>query len=139
MPKLEIPPCRPAFTNRCREQPLRRPTWEFQGLSLRFAPRPAILVQSNFMPKLGFLGLGLMGYPMARNLLRAGHEVAVWSNTSAKAQKLANTEKGKFCATPKEVAENADVVFLCVGDTAMAKDVILGPRSEERRVGKECR
>jgi 3-hydroxyisobutyrate dehydrogenase-like beta-hydroxyacid dehydrogenase len=68
-----------------------------------------------------------MGYPMARNLLRAGHEVAVWSNTSAKAQKLANTEKGKFCATPKEVAENADVLFLCVGDTAMVKDVILGP------------
>jgi 3-hydroxyisobutyrate dehydrogenase/2-hydroxy-3-oxopropionate reductase len=63
---------------------------------------------------------------MARNLLRAGHEVAVWSNTSAKAQKLADTEKGKFCATPKEVAENADVLFLCVGDTQMAKDVILG-------------
>ena len=78
------------------------------------------------MPKLGFLGLGLMGYPMARNLLRAGHEVAVWSNTTAKAQKLADTEKGRFCATPKEVAENADVLFLCVGDTGMAKDVILG-------------
>jgi len=67
-----------------------------------------------------------MGYPMARNLLRAGHEVAVWSNTTAKAKKLAEGEKGKFCATPKEVAENADVVFLCVGDTGMAKDVILG-------------
>jgi len=78
------------------------------------------------MPKLGFLGLGLMGYPMARNLLRAGHEVAVWSNTSAKAQKLAGTENGKFCATPKEVAENAEVLFLCVGDTQMSKDVILG-------------
>jgi 3-hydroxyisobutyrate dehydrogenase/2-hydroxy-3-oxopropionate reductase len=63
---------------------------------------------------------------MARNLLRAGHEVAVWSNTSAKAQKLADTEKGRFCATPKEVAENADVLFLCVGDTGMAKEVILG-------------
>ncbi len=67
-----------------------------------------------------------MGYPMARNLLRAGHEVAVWSNTAAKAQKLADAEKGKFCATPKEVAENADILFLCVGDTEMAKDVILG-------------
>ena len=78
------------------------------------------------MAKLGFLGLGLMGYPMARNLLRAGHEVAVWSNTTSKAQKLADTEKGKFCATPKEVAQSADVVFLCVGDTAMANDVILG-------------
>ena len=67
-----------------------------------------------------------MGYPMARNLLRAGHEVALWSNTTAKAHKLADTEKGKFCASPKEVAGNADVLFLCVGDTGMAKDVILG-------------
>ena len=67
-----------------------------------------------------------MGYPMARNLLRAGHEVAVWSHTTAKAQKLADTEKGRFCASPKEVAENADVLFVCVGDTQMAKDAILG-------------
>jgi 3-hydroxyisobutyrate dehydrogenase/2-hydroxy-3-oxopropionate reductase len=78
------------------------------------------------MAKLGFLGLGLMGYPMARNLLRAGHEVAVWSNTSDKARKLADEEKGRFCASPKEVAANADVVFLCVGDTEMAKTVIVG-------------
>jgi 3-hydroxyisobutyrate dehydrogenase/2-hydroxy-3-oxopropionate reductase len=63
---------------------------------------------------------------MARNLLRAGHEVAVWSNTTAKAQKLADTEKAKFCATPKEVGESADVLFLCVGDTAMSREVILG-------------
>src|SRR5215475_922197 len=84
-----------------------------------------VRLQSCSMAKLGFLGLGLMGYPMARNLLRAGHEVAVWSNTSAKAQKLADTEKARFCATPKEVAENADVVFLCVGDTQMATEVIL--------------
>lgn len=67
-----------------------------------------------------------MGYPMARNLLRAGHEVAVWSNTIAKARDLADSEKGKFCATPKEAAGNADVLFVCVGDTQMARDVILG-------------
>jgi 3-hydroxyisobutyrate dehydrogenase-like beta-hydroxyacid dehydrogenase len=78
------------------------------------------------MAKLGFLGLGLMGYPMARNLLRAGHEVAVWSNTSEKARKLAADEKGTLCATPREVASLADVMFLCVGDTAMAHEVILG-------------
>src|SRR4051794_6923205 len=78
------------------------------------------------MAKLGFLGLGLMGYPMARNLLRAGHEVALWSNTTAKAQQLATEEKGRFCATPREVAANADCIFLCVGNTEMAKTVILG-------------
>jgi 3-hydroxyisobutyrate dehydrogenase-like beta-hydroxyacid dehydrogenase len=79
------------------------------------------------MAKLGFLGLGLMGYPMARNLLRAGHQVAVWSNTTEKARKLATDEKGQFCETPKQVAENADCIFLCVGDTEMAKEVLLGP------------
>jgi 3-hydroxyisobutyrate dehydrogenase/2-hydroxy-3-oxopropionate reductase len=78
------------------------------------------------MAKLGFLGLGIMGYPMARNLLRAGHEVALWSHSSAKARELAAAEKGRFCATPKEVAANADVIFLIVGDTSMSREAILG-------------
>ncbi|HLK47848.1 MAG TPA: NAD(P)-dependent oxidoreductase [Bryobacteraceae bacterium] len=78
------------------------------------------------MAKLGFLGLGLMGYPMARNLLRAGHEVALWSHSAQKARKLAADEKGKFCETPKQVGENADCIFLCVGDTLMSRQVILG-------------
>jgi len=78
------------------------------------------------MAKLGFLGLGIMGYPMARNLLRAGHEVALWSNTAAKARELAKAEKGVFCDTPKKVGAAADVIFLCVGDTAMTREVILG-------------
>src|SRR6266571_1468407 len=79
------------------------------------------------MAKLGFLGLGIMGYPMARNLLRAGHEVALWSNTAAKAQELANAEKGTFCDTPKQVAALSECTFVCVGDTAMSEEVILGP------------
>ena len=79
------------------------------------------------MAKLGFLGLGTMGYPMARNLLRAGHEVALWSHTTAKAKELATAEKGKFASTPKEVAQHAECIFICVGDTAMSEHVILGP------------
>jgi len=67
-----------------------------------------------------------MGYPMARNLMRAGHQVALWSHNTEKARELAAAEKGRFCATPREVAENADVVFLCVGDTNMSREVILG-------------
>ncbi len=68
-----------------------------------------------------------MGYPMARNLLRAGHEVAVWSHTAGKARQLAAEEKGTFCESPKQVAELAECVFLCVAETAMSKEVILGP------------
>jgi 3-hydroxyisobutyrate dehydrogenase/2-hydroxy-3-oxopropionate reductase len=81
------------------------------------------------MAKLGFLGLGLMGYPMARNLLRAGHNVAVWSKTASKAGQLASEAGAVACATPAEVAKQADVVFLCVGDTAMVEEVLLGPGS----------
>lgn len=78
------------------------------------------------MAKLGFLGLGIMGYPMARNLLRAGHEVYLWSNTGSKAEELAKAEKGHACATPREVAQNAECIFLCVGNTEMSENVILG-------------
>ncbi|MGA2134123.1 MAG: NAD(P)-dependent oxidoreductase [Bryobacteraceae bacterium] len=90
---------------------------------LSHTPHPAY---NSGMAKLGFLGLGLMGYRMARNLLRAGHDVALWSHSGSKAHELAATGKGRACATPKEAAENADVIFLCVGDTAMSRAVILG-------------
>jgi 3-hydroxyisobutyrate dehydrogenase-like beta-hydroxyacid dehydrogenase len=78
------------------------------------------------MAKLGFLGLGLMGYPMARNLLRAGHQVAVWSHTAAKARRLADEEHGIFCETPAQVGSHAECVFLCVGNTSMSEEVLLG-------------
>jgi len=78
------------------------------------------------MAKLGFLGLGLMGASMARRLLQAGHEVALWSHTPGKAEKLAAEGKGTACATPKEVGERSECVFLCVGDTEMSRNVQLG-------------
>jgi 3-hydroxyisobutyrate dehydrogenase/2-hydroxy-3-oxopropionate reductase len=84
------------------------------------------MLYNSDMAKLGFLGLGIMGYPMARNLLRAGHEVALWSHNLEKARELATAEKGGFCATPRAVAENSDIIFLIVGDTAMSREAILG-------------
>jgi len=80
----------------------------------------------EIMAQLGFLGLGIMGYPMARNLLKAGHSVAIWSHTRAKVDQLAKEAGGRGCVTPMEVAEHSDVVFLCVGDTAMSEKVTLG-------------
>ena len=67
-----------------------------------------------------------MGYPMARNLMRAGHDVAVWSHTTSKARQLAADEKGRFCDTPRQVGEHAEFICLCVGDTAMTERVLLG-------------
>jgi len=79
------------------------------------------------MAQLGFLGLGIMGYPMARHLLKAGHEVAVWSNTSSKVHEVVKEGKGTACGSPKEVAERADFIFYCVGDSAMARRITTGP------------
>ena len=80
------------------------------------------------MAQLGFLGLGIMGYPMAQHLLAAGHEVALWSNTASKAAALAKEGTGTACATPREVAQRADYIFYCVGDTEMARRITLGPQ-----------
>jgi 3-hydroxyisobutyrate dehydrogenase-like beta-hydroxyacid dehydrogenase len=80
------------------------------------------------MAKLGFLGLGIMGGPMARHLAGAGHTLAVWSHSQHKAKELAESAGATFCASPEEVAKQSECVFLCVGDTAMSRKVILGPR-----------
>ena len=79
------------------------------------------------MAQLGFLGLGIMGYPMARHLLKAGHDVALWTHSKQKAVELAREGKGVACATPREVAERADYIFYCVGDPEMSRSVALGP------------
>ena len=78
------------------------------------------------MAKLGFLGLGIMGYPMARHLARSGNDLAVWSNTIAKAHELAKEVSCKVCPSPKDVAEQADYIFYCVGDSAMSREVATG-------------
>jgi 3-hydroxyisobutyrate dehydrogenase-like beta-hydroxyacid dehydrogenase len=78
------------------------------------------------MAQLGFLGLGIMGYPMARQLLQAGHEVALWTHSVAKARELAKEGQGTACSTPQEVAQRADYIFYCVGDSAMDKSVAMG-------------
>jgi 3-hydroxyisobutyrate dehydrogenase/2-hydroxy-3-oxopropionate reductase len=78
------------------------------------------------MAKLGFLGLGIMGAPMARRLMEAGHDVALWSHTASKAAKLAESKGGFACSTPADVARRAECMFLCVGDTSMSRRVILG-------------
>jgi 3-hydroxyisobutyrate dehydrogenase-like beta-hydroxyacid dehydrogenase len=67
-----------------------------------------------------------MGYPMARHLVKSGHDVALWSNTGAKAHELAKEGKARVCSTPKEVADSADFIFYCVGDTAMARAITTG-------------
>ena len=66
--------------------------------------------------KLAFLGLGVMGYPMAGHLARAGHEVTVYNRTAAKADQWRNEYRGRTARTPAEAARGAPTVLMCPGN-----------------------
>ena len=74
-----------------------------------------------------FLGLGVMGHPMAGHLARAGHDVTVYNRPAAKAQAWVGEYGGRAAATPAEAATGADFVFACVGNDDDLRAVTLGP------------
>jgi 3-hydroxyisobutyrate dehydrogenase len=76
--------------------------------------------------KTAFLGLGVMGFPMAGHLKKGGHEVTVYNRTQAKAQKWVETHGGKAAATPAEAAKGADIVFSCVGNDDDLRSIVQG-------------
>ncbi|MGQ2907196.1 MAG: NAD(P)-dependent oxidoreductase [Aliihoeflea sp.] len=79
------------------------------------------------MAKVAFLGLGVMGYPMAGYLkTKGGHDVTVYNRTTAKAEKWAAEFSGKSASTPAEAAKGADFVFSCVGNDDDLRSVALG-------------
>jgi 3-hydroxyisobutyrate dehydrogenase len=76
--------------------------------------------------RLGYLGLGLMGFPMTRRLLNAGYQVAVWNRSAGKAAAL--VEAGaQPAANPREMAMTATIIFMCVTDAAAVEKVVFGP------------
>ena len=79
------------------------------------------------MAKAAFLGLGVMGYPMAGHLAAAGHEVSVFNRTSEKAERWVAEHGGRHATTPAEAAKDAEFVFACVGDDADIQAVTMGP------------
>jgi 3-hydroxyisobutyrate dehydrogenase len=79
------------------------------------------------MAKAAFIGLGVMGYPMAGHLAAKGHEVTVYNRTAAKAERWIAEHKGKKAATPRQAAEGAELVFTCVGNDDDVRAVVLGP------------
>ncbi len=74
-----------------------------------------------------FLGLGVMGFPMAGYLAKAGHDVVVYNRTASKAKDWAGRFSGATAATPREAASGADVVFSCVGNDDDVREVLTGP------------
>jgi 3-hydroxyisobutyrate dehydrogenase len=85
--------------------------------------------------KIGFLGTGTMGAPMANNLRKSGHTVTVWNRTTSKTEPL--LKKGaKSAPTPREAAAGQDLVFLCVSDEKSVEEVLEGPDGALAGLGK---
>src|SRR5229473_8222917 len=81
--------------------------------------------------RVAFLGLGIMGRPMASNLVKAGHEVSVWSRTAGK-----DVEGARSAASPAEAARAAEVVWMCVSDTNAVEGVLFGPQGVEEALAE---
>ena len=78
------------------------------------------------MANVAFIGLGVMGYPMAGHLQRAGHQITVYNRTAAKAASWVESYGGQSAATPAEAARGQDVVLLCVGNDDDLREVVCG-------------
>ncbi len=79
--------------------------------------------------RIAFLGLGIMGRPMAANLVKAGHEVAVWNRTPK------DVEGVRTAQSPADAANGAEVVWMCVSDTKAVEAVLFGPQGVETSIG----
>jgi 3-hydroxyisobutyrate dehydrogenase len=89
------------------------------------------------MAKVAFLGLGVMGYPMAGHLRnKGGHETTVYNRTSAKAEKWVAQYGGRTAPTPKAAAEGQDFILCCVGNDNDLREVTLGPNGAYHGVRK---
>ena len=76
--------------------------------------------------KVAFIGLGVMGYPMAGYISKAGHNVTVFNRTKSKAEKWIKEYKGKIAKTPEDAAKDSDFIFTCVGNDNDLKEVAVG-------------
>ena len=88
------------------------------------------------MAKLTFLGLGVMGFPMAGHLQRAGHEVTVYNRTLSKAENWVQTYGGQMAFTPALAAVGAEFVISCVGNDDDLRSVVLGNDGALRTMAK---
>jgi 3-hydroxyisobutyrate dehydrogenase-like beta-hydroxyacid dehydrogenase len=79
--------------------------------------------------RVAFLGLGIMGHPMATNLVKAGHQVAVWNRTPGKL-----VDGARAAATPADAANGAEVVWMCVSDTKAVESVLFGAQGVETTI-----
>lgn len=76
--------------------------------------------------KVGFIGLGVMGFPLAGHLVKAGHDVTVYNRTTTKAERWQTTYKGKIARTPADLAKDCELVISCVGNDKDIEEVTIG-------------
>ena len=76
--------------------------------------------------QVAFIGLGVMGYPMAGHLANAGYQTRVYNRTTARAEQWCRDYQGDFAGTPREAAEGADFIFICVGNDDDLRSVVYG-------------
>ena len=88
------------------------------------------------MAKVAFLGLGVMGFPMAGHLQKAGHQVTVYNRTAARAAAWVEKHGGKSAATPAEAAKGAEIVFACVGNDDDLRSILKGSQGAFAGMGK---
>lgn len=81
--------------------------------------------------RVAFLGLGIMGRPMAANLVKAGHEVTVWNRTPGK-----DVEGAQSASSPAEAARSAEVVWMCVSDTKAVESILFGPQGVQESLSQ---
>ena len=86
--------------------------------------------------KVSFIGLGVMGYPMAGYISKAGHNVTVYNRTKSKAEKWIKEHKGNMAETPEEAAKDSDFVFTCVGNDNDLREVTVGEKGIFNKIKK---
>jgi 3-hydroxyisobutyrate dehydrogenase-like beta-hydroxyacid dehydrogenase len=85
-----------------------------------------------------FIGLGVMGYPMAGHISKGGHNVTVFNRTKSKAEKWIKEHRGKLVETPKDAVKDSDFIFTCVGNDNDLREVTLGENGLFKSAKKNC-
>ena len=88
--------------------------------------------------KVSFIGLGVMGYPMAGYISKAGHNVTVFNRTKNKAEKWVKTYKGQVSNSPAEAAKDTDFIFTCVGNDNDLREVTFGENGIFKTIKKKA-
>ena len=108
--------------------PYARKQGKYKSKNNYFEIKSNNIYNHNMNCKVSFIGLGVMGYPMAGYISKAGHNVTVFNRTKSKAEKWIKQYKGEIAETPEDAARDSDFIFTCVGNDEDLKEVTIGSK-----------